>query len=70
VFFSRLAVFLFLTSVCLRERVSWSLPWLPFERETFPKAAAATHAQILLTRRRRLRAKGTARQLSVGAVSA
>jgi len=55
----------FLTSVCVRGRVSWSLPCLPFERETSPTSAAATHAQLLLTRRRRRRAKGTARQLSM-----
>jgi len=62
--------FFFLTSVCLRERVSWSLPYLFFVRETCPKAAAATHAQLLLTRQRRRRAKGTARQLSIGVKSA
>jgi len=31
VFFSP-RVFFFITSLCLRERASWSLPWLPFER--------------------------------------
>jgi len=69
-FFVPASPFFFLTSVCLRERVSWSLPYLFFERETCPKAAAATHAQLLLTRQRRRRAKGTARQLSIGVKSA
>jgi len=31
-FFLASRFFFFLTSVCLRERISWSLPWLPFER--------------------------------------
>jgi len=31
-FFFPVSRFFFLTSVCIRELVSWSLPWLPFER--------------------------------------